>query len=254
LNGVDIYYDVSGLDDKIPIFFTGHGRKSWMWQITCFSEYYKVVTHDRRGTGFSDDPPGDWTVKDYVEDVRALMDHLGIEKAIVGGHSLGGAISCLFGLDYPERVLGLIFSGQVYYWNRFVNEWSDQRSRGTRGSYQPRSFDWEEHGPPTANPEFTSSKLGSYFMKVMREAGSWRTPEQREKNGIRMSKSLRGWDMRPRAEELKALGESVPVLIMFGGFESQVGIPLAYEWHKADAIMLVQEKTPSYGMNERWAF
>ncbi len=234
VHGIGIYYDINGLEDKTPMFFTGHGRKGWMWQITYFSEYYKVVTHDRRGTGFSDDPPGNWTIKDYVEDLRGLMDQLGIEKAIVGGHSLGGAISCLFGLDYPDRVLGLIFSGQVYYWDRFVNEWADRQIKEGAGiTYQPRSFDWEEHGPPTANPVFTSSKLGSYFGKVMREAGSWRSPEQRRANAVNMVKSLKGWDMRPRAEELKALGEKVPVLIMFGGFESQCGIPLAYEWHKA---------------------
>lgn len=234
LNGVNIYYEVSGTDDKIPFFFTGHGRKSWMWQVAYFSEYYKVITHDRRGTGNSDDPPGDWTVKDFSEDLLALMDHLGVEKAIVGGSSLGGAISVLFAVDHPDRVHAVISNGQVYYWERFINEWSDNNQKGLgKPGHQPRSFEWEEYGPPTTNPEFTNSKWGSCYMKIMREAGSWRTPEQKQRNRVRMSKSLYGWDMRPRADDLHALGLKVPVLIMFGGLESQVGIPLAYEWHKA---------------------
>jgi pimeloyl-ACP methyl ester carboxylesterase len=56
VNEVDIYYQESGLKDRTPFFLTGHGRKGWMFQDYYFSEHYRVVTHDRRGTGFSDDP------------------------------------------------------------------------------------------------------------------------------------------------------------------------------------------------------
>ena len=234
INGIGIYYEESGLPDKTPFFLVSHGRKSWMWQFFYFSEYYRVITPDRRGTGFSDDPEGEWTVKDYCDDLLGLMDHLGIEKAIVGGHSLGGAISCLFGLDHPDRVKALIFSGQVYYWDRFTNEWVDDMVAGkTTLEFQPKSFDWEERGPPTTNPDFVQSKIGSYYMQIMREAGAWRSPEQRRNNNNRMLKSLQYWDMRPRAKELKKLGEKVPVLIMYGGLESQSGLPVAYEWSKA---------------------
>jgi pimeloyl-ACP methyl ester carboxylesterase len=234
INGVGIYYEESGLDDRTPLFFMGHGRKSWMWQVQYFSEYYRVVTHDRRGTGFSDDPPGDWTVKDYVEDLRGLMDYLGVERAIVGGSSLGGAISCLFGLDYPDRVLALVLNGQVYYWDKFTNDWVNDMIAGRASlEHQPRSFEWQETGPLTTDPEFAMSRLGSYFLETMREAGSWRTPEQSRSNTVRMLRSLQGWDLRPRAEELRRLGESVPVLVMIGSLEAQSAITGAYEWHRA---------------------
>jgi pimeloyl-ACP methyl ester carboxylesterase len=234
INGVGIYYDESGLPDKTPFILCSHGRKSWMWQFYYFSEYYRVITPDRRGTGFSDDPEGKWTVKDYCDDLLGLMDHLGIEKAIVGGHSLGGAISCLFGLDHPDRVLALIFSGQCYYWDKLTNEWADERLAGKATlETQPKSFEWDEQGPPTTNPEFAKSPHGAYYLQILREAGKWRTPEQLKKNSINQLKALRGWDMRPRAKDLKRLGEKVPVLIMIGEEESQGGIPLAYEWSKA---------------------
>lgn len=236
VNGVGIYYDESGLEDSTPFIWVGHGRKGWMWQNYYFSEYYRVITPDRRGTGFSDDPEGDWTVEDYCNDILGLMDHLGIEKTILGGSSLGGAISCLFGLMNPDRVHALIFNGQVYYWNEITNKWVDDMVAGkTTLRNQPKSFEWEndEDGPPTTSPEIAASRLGSYFGKISREAGSWRTPEQKKSNWNRMLLSLRDWDMRPRAEELKKLGEKVPVLVMFGGLESQSGITNAYEWHKA---------------------
>ncbi len=234
VNGISIYYHESGLEDRTPFFLTGHSRKGWMFQDYYFSEHYRVVTHDRRGTGFSDDPPGDWTVKDYVEDLRGLMDYMGVEKAIVGGSSLGGAISCLFGLDYPDRVHALILNGQVYYWDRFTNEWVDDMIAGTASlRYQPKTFEWEEHGPPTTDRKFGESKLGAAYSEIQREAGSWRTPEQRRLNSTRMLRSLQYWDLRPRAEELRRLGERVPVLVMIGGLESQSAITGAYEWHRA---------------------
>lgn len=234
VNGVGIYYEASGLDDKVPFFLTGHGRKSWMWQTTCLSEYYKVVTHDRRGTGASDDPPGDWTIKDFSEDVIGLMDALSIEKAIVGGHSLGGAISCQLGLDHPERVLALVFSGQGLYFGPMQQQWIDDLASGkAEMGYQPKAFEWEERGPPTADPEIVKTRLGAYFASLRREEGSWRTSEQRKLNTLRMIKSLRNWDLRPRADELKRLGEKVPVLISRGEFESKWGTQAAWEWHKA---------------------
>jgi pimeloyl-ACP methyl ester carboxylesterase len=234
VNGVGIYYDTNGLEDNIPLIFTGHGRKGWMWQIQYFSEYYYVITHDRRGTGFSDDPPSEWTIEDYVKDLKGLLDHLGIEKAIVGGSSLGGAVSCLFGLDYPERVLALILNGQVYYWDDLTNKWVEEIIKGEASlEYQPKTFPWQEHGPPTTDPEFIQSPLGSYYLQLMREDGNQRTPEQKRENFTKMLRSLKGWDLRPRSEELKELGERNPVLIMVGGMESQSGITGAYEWHRA---------------------
>ena len=234
VNGVGLYYEESGLGDRTPFVFTGHGRKWWLWQWAYFSEHYRVLTHDRRGTGFSDDPPGDWSVKDFSEDLLGILDHIGVEKAIVAGHSLGAAVACVFGLDHPHRVHALILSGQVYYWDELDNEWVDEMLAGKADlRYQPRSFKWEERGPPTTHPELGSSTIGAYFLKVMSETGKVRSPEQRALNNDRMLRSLRGWDMRPRSDELTKLGARIPVLIMIGGFESQSAIPRAYEWHKA---------------------
>jgi len=70
------------------------------------------VTFDRRGTGRSASPPGEWTVADFARDLRGLMDALDIERAIVGGSSLGGIIAAQFALDYPERVHAIIVPKQ----------------------------------------------------------------------------------------------------------------------------------------------
>ena len=54
---------------------------------------------------------GNKSIGEYCEDVLSLLDDLNIERTIVGGHSMGGAIAMQLCLDHPERVLGLILIG-----------------------------------------------------------------------------------------------------------------------------------------------
>jgi len=66
-----------------------------------------AVVPDLCGHGSS---PGEGhsTIADYAMDMVALLDALHVDKAIIGGHSMGGAIAMTLALDYPERVQGLI--------------------------------------------------------------------------------------------------------------------------------------------------
>lgn len=66
-----------------------------------------AVVPDLRGHG-STGGEGRVTIGEYAADLLALLDALNIEKAIIGGHSMGGAIALTLALDFPERVRGLI--------------------------------------------------------------------------------------------------------------------------------------------------
>jgi 3-oxoadipate enol-lactonase len=82
----------------------------WAGQIGAFSKRYQVVVYDTRGHGRTE-APREWSsyaLDDYVEDQRQLMDHLGIDRAYVGGLSMGGAIALRFALAYPERLKALL--------------------------------------------------------------------------------------------------------------------------------------------------
>jgi class 3 adenylate cyclase len=69
------------------------------------------VTHfDKRGTGLSDRVPGFIAIEDRIDDLRAVMDHAGIERATVGGISEGGPLAMLYAATYPERVDRLLLS------------------------------------------------------------------------------------------------------------------------------------------------
>ena len=111
VNGIRLHYRVYG--EGTPLVLAhGFGATLDMWaeQIEPFSQRYQVVVYDTRGHGRTE-APRDWpsySVDDYVEDQRQLMDHLGIESAYVGGLSMGGMIALQFALTYPQRLRALL--------------------------------------------------------------------------------------------------------------------------------------------------
>jgi pimeloyl-ACP methyl ester carboxylesterase len=112
VEGVQIAYETYG--EGTPLVLA-HGymatKEMWDAQIGPFMERYRVVVYDVRGHGESDVPNVDdagYTMDTLVEDQRALMDHLGITGAYVGGLSLGGMIAMRFALRYPGMVRALL--------------------------------------------------------------------------------------------------------------------------------------------------
>jgi pimeloyl-ACP methyl ester carboxylesterase len=68
----------------------------------------RSIVFDKRGTGLSDHVRGVPTLEERMDDVRAVMDAAGSERAVVVGLSEGGAMAALFGATYPERTAGVI--------------------------------------------------------------------------------------------------------------------------------------------------
>jgi len=225
-DGVRLYYESAG--EGLPLILHGHGHMAWMpFQVPYFSQFYRVIVFDRRGTGRSDDPPGPWTAADLARDIRGLMDALGIERAIVGGASLGGVVSSQFGLDYPERALALVVGHTVPYLWPLGRQWLEEEIAAAAAGgpvivRQPRSYEWEEVGPTTAIEGFAETLAGRYMATLNRGLGS---PEAT----IKMLEVLRDWDQRPRNGEMRRL--AVPVLVIVGGNEPQKTIELSYEWY-----------------------
>jgi pimeloyl-ACP methyl ester carboxylesterase len=87
------------------------------WQESQQAEYLqrlasfsRLVMFDKRGTGVSD-RTGIATLEERMDDVRAVMDAVGLERAVVFGTSEGGAMSLLFAATYPQRVQALVLYG-----------------------------------------------------------------------------------------------------------------------------------------------
>src|SRR3954464_12204503 len=71
---------------------------------------FRLTTFDARGHGDSSPAPerGAYEYRDMVEDLRAVLDHLGVERAAIGGASMGAHTAMAFALAWPERVSALV--------------------------------------------------------------------------------------------------------------------------------------------------
>jgi pimeloyl-ACP methyl ester carboxylesterase len=110
-NGGSLYFATRG--HGLPVLLThGFAATSRMWsgQIEAFQGRRQLITWDIRGHGRSRSPreQAGYSVDETLTDMAALLDHHGHERAIIGGHSLGGYMSLAFCQKFPERVRGLL--------------------------------------------------------------------------------------------------------------------------------------------------
>jgi pimeloyl-ACP methyl ester carboxylesterase len=84
--------------------------KTWRYQVPALATRFRVHTYDVRGFGGSDNPLKRFSVQQHSYDLAALMDAVGLARAIVVGFSMGGWIAQQFALDFPERVRALVLS------------------------------------------------------------------------------------------------------------------------------------------------
>jgi pimeloyl-ACP methyl ester carboxylesterase len=80
-------------------------------QIEARTSECRMITWDARCHGETENTDDPFTYWDLADDLRGLLDHLGIERAVIGGMSQGGFIALRFALRYPERVSALILLG-----------------------------------------------------------------------------------------------------------------------------------------------
>jgi len=98
-----------GMEPVILIHGLSGNYTRWQRAAELLAGDYRIIDYDLRGHGESDKGPGlDYGFDSHVEDLAGLMDALGIEKATLAGHSMGGMIAQYFALKYPERVERLV--------------------------------------------------------------------------------------------------------------------------------------------------
>jgi class 3 adenylate cyclase/pimeloyl-ACP methyl ester carboxylesterase len=125
-DGLQIAYTVlgSGPIDLIQVSsFTSHCELWWehpwsrRWQERLAS-FTRLICFDKRGSGLSDRISGAPTLEERMDDVRAVMDAVGTERAALVGYWEGGPMSVLFAATYPERVSALVLWGATATFTR----------------------------------------------------------------------------------------------------------------------------------------
>jgi pimeloyl-ACP methyl ester carboxylesterase len=106
-NGIGIHYQSVGTAaDVIMIHGLTANLTFWHLHLAHYplNKQFRITTYDLRGHGYSDMPSTGYTSADLAKDLCGLLDHLGIERANIVGHSFGGAVALHFALLFPERV------------------------------------------------------------------------------------------------------------------------------------------------------
>ncbi len=111
VNGIRLHYLDWGGTGLALIFLTGMGSSAYIFNKFAprFSDRFRVLALTRRGHGDSDTPETGYDANTLVEDIRQFMDCLGVETAILAGHSLAGVELTHFAATHPARVEKLIY-------------------------------------------------------------------------------------------------------------------------------------------------
>ena len=111
VDDIQLAYTDTGLG--LPVVLL-HGypfnRTLWNEQVSALSNGYRVITPDLRGLGESESRPGAATMNRMARDVAALLDHLEISRAVIGGLSMGGYVALAVYKQFPSRVRALILA------------------------------------------------------------------------------------------------------------------------------------------------
>ena len=113
-NPVDLVHAIGSVS-HLELFWEVPGAYAMIERLSSFA---RLIRFDKRGMGMSDRPPDPATLEERTDDIRAVMDAAGSERAFIFGSSEGGSMACVFAATYPERTNGLILWGTQATWIR----------------------------------------------------------------------------------------------------------------------------------------
>jgi thioesterase CepJ len=115
LDQVSLVYDDAGEGQAVPIVLVsgcGGPAVGWFALVPALvAAGYRVVSFDNRGMAPSSSPPAPYAIADMVADTLGLCDHLGIDRAVFVGHSMGGWVAEVLAADHADRVIAAAFLG-----------------------------------------------------------------------------------------------------------------------------------------------
>ncbi len=110
-NGIEIHCEIAGEGPWVTLSHSlACNLHMWDDQMAALTKHYKVLRFDTRGHGLSSAPPGPYTLEQMADDVKGLLDALGIKQTHWVGLSMGGMIGETFALKYPGVFRSLVLA------------------------------------------------------------------------------------------------------------------------------------------------
>jgi 3-oxoadipate enol-lactonase len=218
INSVKLYYELHG-SENAPILVLNNGilmnaATSWGYQTKALSKWYRVLQYDCRGQGGSDHPISPYSMDGHADDVSALLDALGIEKAHIAGISYGGEVAQAFTLKYPDKVRSLLLMDTVSEVSPelrlIIQSWVDALKTGDALAFFDATVPWN------FSPEFIANNT------ALLEDAKKRYALLDFPAVIRLCEAFFEADFTKRLNEIK-----VPTCIMVGELDLLKGIRYA---------------------------
>lgn len=214
-DGTRLYYVEAGAG--VPVLFLhefADDHRGWEPQLAAFARRYRCMAYNARGYPPSDVPerPDAYSQEQAVEDARAVLDHLGIQRAHVVGLSMGAFTTLHFGLRHPDRALSLVVAGCGYGSQPEQEEAFRAESAATAESF-------EREGAAATAERYTVGPARVQFQ--VKDPGGWRAFADRlaGHSALGSALTLRGVQMRRPSlygmrDRLQSL--SLPTLLLTG--------------------------------------
>jgi hypothetical protein len=238
--GVDVAYVDSGGSGP-PLVFV-HGLSSslgfWEYQIPAFAHTHRVLALDLPGYGSSSRPDAPCTPPWYATVVSAWLDAVGVDRATIVGHSMGGQIAIQLAVTEPSRVERLVLSAPA----------------GLE-PFQPgaakfmKDFWTERRAAQTTEEQVRANFLTQVFNH--RDAGVERLIEERVRLGqserfggtsVAVARSVAGMLDFPVRDRLGAI--SVPTLVVFGSADRMIPNPIFTGGATRSIARVAEERIP----------
>lgn len=219
LEGIWIAYELRGSGFPF-LLISGVGYGAWFWHklVPGLSESYQVLTFDNRGAGQTDKPPGPYSVPMMAQDTVNLMVNLGIERAFIMGHSLGGYIAQEIAVTRPDLVEKLILASTTHGGKNVIPITPEAYKLLTDRSGDPldlikRGIEVASApGFPENHPDIVQELIDYRFTNPV-------PPEQYQAQ-VAAGIGMAGMSDEKVRESLKAI--NIPVLVLFGEYDRVV--------------------------------
>ncbi len=210
LGDVTIHYEQAG-SGPAYVFCHGLGGNSASFveeDLGFYGGHFRAVAWDNRGLGRSS-AAAKYNVPLYASDLARLMDHLGIERALVHGVSWGGVLVQQFALDYTERCAGIILDSTSSEVNAAASENWYQRGEVAREGTKAR--------PPAFAPAFAGHSASASEVRDSRPS----VPPEHVDSTVAQSRAVAGLREHPYTPRLRHI--TCPALIVGGGQDGVAG-------------------------------
>lgn len=218
INGIQVHYKMTGTGEPVMILLHGFGASTYTWHkvMAPLADRGTVIAFDRPAFGLTERPlPGSWAEDNpYSSDFAVkltigLMDELGVDKAILVGHSAGAGIAVQTALAHPMRVNGLVLVDPALSGRPGMPDWLENTPQMKRlGPYLARSLAGKE------GEAFLEASWHDFSKFTEADKEAYRKPLRAADWDVALwefTKANRTTDMTPRLSEIK-----VPVLVISG--------------------------------------